>query len=66
MDFTTATINIQFDSDSGKVRMHAPGGFAHTGWHTDPQDAWDQLAAALGPQLVAAARRAQQPIPADI
>ncbi len=69
MAFTARNINVHVDLDTttGKVRIAAAGGLLHPGsdWHDDPQQAWDQFAATVGPQLVTAARLAQQPLPAD-
>jgi pseudouridine-5'-phosphate glycosidase len=70
MAFTakTVTITVDLDTATGQIRMHATGGVIHTGadWTSDPQQAWDQLAAAVGPQVIAGARRAQQPLPDDV
>ena len=62
----TLTIDIRLHDDSISLFAHGIGAAQVTDLHDDPQAAWDQLAAAIGPQIVAAAAHAQQPLRDDI
>ena len=61
----TLTINVVLHDDQISLHAHGVGPAHVTDLHDDPQAAWDQLAALVGPQVVAAAVHAQQPLADD-